>query len=744
MFSRTKQLVLPAIFATLTVGITSAAADESKGDRFISRTRQLTHVGRRAGEGYFSPDGKRMILQSERHPQNPFFQIYVVNLETGASHRVSTGEGRTTCAFFRPGTDEVLFASSHRDPHVRETQAKEYRERQNPTGPRKRWEYDKYFDIYVADSHGENLRRITATLGYDAEASFSPDGKRIAFSSNRFAYPIKFLKPEARAAFDRDPSFFCELMIMDADGENDSQITSWDGNDGGPFFTPDGERIIWRHFNETGTRADIYTIKTDGTDRRRLTKFMCMSWAPYMHPSGEYAIFTANKLGMHNFELYLVDALGEKEPTRVTYTDGFDGLPVFAPDGKTLSWTTSRSSSESGIAQIFIADWDHAAALAAVAAAPSRGTPQPDTAFTPLPNSGWPWAGPPKDRASSPNPKITRDDLYGHVNYLAADELEGRMTGTKGAALAGEYIAARFAEAGLQPFGDDGTWFQKFSFPASVAIAPEKNSLSYLTAPSATAPMTLKLDEGFRPLSFAANQTAEGGLVFAGYGLVVPEDKSKPKYDSYEGLDVKGKIVMVLDDVPGKLPTEERVRLSLYSSPRYKAMQAKQRGAKGFLLVAGPNTPGGGKLAPVSRNSGDAGIAAASLTIPAADALLAPTGQTLATRQTLLDDGKPPVEAKANTAQIAVRLVTALDRKQGECRNVVGLLPPVGNSPFGDAYVVVGAHYDHIGHGRSRWLAGPAGRTGADPQWRRRQRLRQRRRFGTGRRDGGCPQAQPG
>lgn len=105
-------------------------------------------------------------------------------------------------------------------------------------------------------------------------------------------------------------------------------------------FSPDGERIIWRHFNENGMLADIYTMKVDGTDVCRLTDFKSMSWAPYYHPSGEYVIFHSNKLGFTNCELFLVDTRGEKEPVRVTFTDRFDGLPVFSPDGKQLAWAS--------------------------------------------------------------------------------------------------------------------------------------------------------------------------------------------------------------------------------------------------------------------------------------------------------------------------------------------------------------------------------------------------------------------
>src|SRR5436189_1364813 len=155
---------------------------------------------------------------------------------------------------------------------------------------------------------------------------------------------------------------------MNADGSDQRRLTSSLGYDGGPFFSPDGRRIIWRRFDEKGVTADIFTMKLDGSDVRRLTDFGSMSWAPYYHPSGQYVIFTSNKLGFSNFELYLVDAQGEREPVRVTYTDGFDGLPVFSPDGNRLCWTSGRTAD--GKSQLFLADWNDAAVRSAISAAP--------------------------------------------------------------------------------------------------------------------------------------------------------------------------------------------------------------------------------------------------------------------------------------------------------------------------------------------------------------------------------------
>jgi Tol biopolymer transport system component len=153
-------------------------------------------------------------------------------------------------------------------------------------------------------------------------------------------------------------------------------LTDSPGYDGGPFFTPDGARIVWRRFDESGLIANVWTMKPDGTDQRQITDFGSMSWAPYMHPSGAYIIFASNKLGFENFELFIVDAQGTKEPVRVTYSDGFDGLPVPSPDGKTLAWTSSRSGGAAG--QLFLAQWNHEKALEAIRSAPPRNPSRGD------------------------------------------------------------------------------------------------------------------------------------------------------------------------------------------------------------------------------------------------------------------------------------------------------------------------------------------------------------------------------
>jgi Tol biopolymer transport system component len=181
---------------------------------FLTNVRQLTFEGKRSGEAYFAPDGKRMIFQAEREADNPFYQIYILSLETGDVNRVSPGTGKTTCSFFNPAQDRVIFASTHLDPNAVAKQKQEFDLRAAGKQRRYAWNYDETYEIFSAKTDGTDLMRLSNAVGYDAECSYSPDGQWIVFSSNRAAYPIEKLskKDQDRAAVDL--SYFCDIYVM--------------------------------------------------------------------------------------------------------------------------------------------------------------------------------------------------------------------------------------------------------------------------------------------------------------------------------------------------------------------------------------------------------------------------------------------------------------------------------------------------------------------------------------------------
>ncbi len=293
------------------------------------------------------------------------------------------------------------------------------------------------------------------------------------------------------------------------------------------------------------------------------------------------------------------------------------------------------------------------------------------------------------------SPALCAEDLRTNVTFLASDECEGRLTGSPGVARAAQYIATVLSNAGLQPAGSDGSYYQPFEFAAGVRQVPGRIRLE-IVASGESEKEQCELDTDFRPLTYSGDGTAEGEVVFVGYGLVEPTSAGAG-YDSYAGLDVSGKIVLALRDIPEDVTPERRQQLALYAGSRYKAKLAADRGAAAFLLAAGPNSPDSGKLAEfrTSDRTASVPIVAASISGKLADRLLAPAGVDLKTLQTALDDGELKPHAKT-VVGFQVRLVVALERVRKDCRNVIGLLPPVGGS---DEYVLVGAHYDHIGYG---------------------------------------------
>lgn len=657
----------------LTLFLTALPAAASASP--MSDPRQLTFEGARAGEGYFSADGRRMIFQSERAEGNPFYQMYLMDLETGDVERLSPGFGKTTCGWIHPDGTRALFASTQYDPDARAKMQAELDFRASGQTRRYAWDYDPAYEIVVRDLESGGYTRLTDALGYDAEGAYSPDGSRIVFASNRHAY-AGALSDEDAARLKRDPSYFMDLYVMDSDGANVRRLTDAPGYDGGPFWSADGGKITWRRFSEDGARAEIYTMNADGSGEQRITDLGVMSWAPFFHPSGDYIIFATNLQGFANFELYMVDAAGQREPVRVTEREGFDGLATFSPDGRTISWTSNATPNDKS--QIFLAAWDHQAALDLLAGSSSRAAAA--LPARPVTSDG-----------------ITTDDLKTLVTTLTADEMAGRLTGTEGERLATAYVADAFASLGLAPAGDNGTMFQAFDFTAGVALA-DGNRLSVSVDGD---PKTIALEAAWRPLAFSRTGPADNASVlFAGYGLVAPADGDEPAIDSYGDLDATDKWVLLWRGMPGDVSNERRTYLARFADLRYKASVAKSRGAAGVIFAPPPREAFEDRLPRLTyeATSGTAGLPVVAVDRATAARILSILGDDLKTMTAEIESGS---FAGRDLIGVSAEAEIALDFEKRRGRSVLARLELDGVVEDGRPPLIIGAHVDHLGRGET-------------------------------------------
>lgn len=689
-----RALTLSAL--ALLASATTAAADESD---YLKNIKALTSEGVKSGESYFSPDGKRIIFQSIR-AGCPHYQIYVMNADGSGQRMISTGKGKTTCAFFHP-TDPNLFiyASSHLD------------EKSWPPAPKKRgysWDFEKSMDIFLADIRdGRIIKRLTTTDGYDAECAFSPDGKKICFMSAR-----------------DEPAG--EIYVMNADGSDPRRLTHAKGYDGGPFFSPDGKKVVFRGFRAPdGRSATVFTIGADGKNEKAWTRLPRVNWCPIYHPSGDYIIYSANVGGNRNFELFLVKTDGSGE-VQLTDQPGFDGLPCFSPDGKTLIWTSTRTGGES---QIHSADFTLPPSSAfkpqpATAPASSHGegghgasekkdeskhgaasrpssqpTSKPTSKPTAKAKSGGKLAmvyGAEKGDAaarSAPGGALIRPDaLIMDVKVLASDAFEGRGAGTAGGRKARGYLTERFRQIGLEPGGPDGSWTAPFEFSGGNRLAKSGNGLVIHTGLR----RVLKLGDDWQPLLCSASDvTGRVPLAFCGYGISAPEKG----YDDFAGLDLNGKLALIMTRGPrAKMGGAfEADRPGPHEDLRRKIRKAEKAGAAGVLLI---RSSGRGWL---KINGAFTRIPVAQLERGVAYQMLLSLGIELEQERVAIDlDLKPRSRVLES---IGGGLSVSLDRPKRSGANVVAILK--GSDPsLRREYIVIGAHYDHLGYGGSGSLAG--------------------------------------
>jgi Tol biopolymer transport system component len=326
-------------------------------ERHLTELRQLTFGQGENAEGYFSPDGKRLIFQSTRDGAG-CDQMFVIDLGSGETKRVSSGEGKTTCGFFfYPGGDRVLYSSTHNAGAA------------CPPKPDRSlgytWPLDE-FDIFSAKPDGSDRRALVVGPGYDAETTMTSDGSRMVFTSTR----------------DGD----IELYTAKPDGSDVHRITSTPGYDGGAFFSPDGGRLVWRASRPVGaeledyrallrkhlvrpTALEIMVGGAEGQNARAVTKNGKANFAPSFLHDSRRVIFASNLDASPtpgkapNFDLYVVDPDAPPSTTgmppleRITFDEGFDSFPMFSPDGEHLVFASNRHGSTPGETNLFLARW---------------------------------------------------------------------------------------------------------------------------------------------------------------------------------------------------------------------------------------------------------------------------------------------------------------------------------------------------------------------------------------------------
>lgn len=333
----------------------SDVSDSLKYEREIhlQNVKQLTFGGDNA-EAYFNSDGTKLVFQAANPAWDvPCDQIFVMDVEKGIGStipsRISTGMGRTTCSFFMPGDETIIYASTHH-------KNKECPETPRMVNGKYVWAIYADFDIFVSDMNGNILSQLTNEPGYDAEATLSPDGSKIVFTSDR--------------------SGDLELYTMNIDGSNVVQVTSGLGYDGGAFFSPDGQQLVFRASRPQTDEAkstyqsllaqglvqpsemEIFVCNVDGSNLRQITNLGGANWAPYFHPSGKSILFSSNhhSQGGRVFNIFSIniDGSGLKQ---ITFDTTFDAFPMFSKDGKKIVFSSNRHNGGTRDTNVFVADW---------------------------------------------------------------------------------------------------------------------------------------------------------------------------------------------------------------------------------------------------------------------------------------------------------------------------------------------------------------------------------------------------
>ena len=627
-------------------------------ERHLGQLRQLTAAGENA-EAYWSFDGQRLSLQATT-ANDKCDQIYTLDLGTpgmglGTLNPVSGGHGRHTCSYYFPGGDRLLFSSTR---HLGEACP--------PTPDRSKgyvWPLYNY-QIYSSKPDGSDLKRLTQTQAYDAEATVCRDGS-VIFTS------------------DRDGDL--ELYRMNLDGTGVKRLTNAPGYDGGAFFSEDCQHIVWRAARPRTTdeltemrallkehmvrptRMELWVANADGSGAHPVTDFGAASFAPYFYPAklagsaNRRIIFSSNYGDPRGreFDIWAVNADGTNLE-RITFSPDFDGFPIFSPDGSRLAFASNRGGKVHGETNIFVASWQ-----------PGPAVPG---AFKPT----------------------VADEIHKRVSWLSDPAREGRGVGTRGLAAAADQLAAWMSETGLEGGADApaGGKAGKSSFFQDVEVfvgVRDQGSNLRLEEPAPARPLSATQAT---PAGMSGSGAFAGRLRFCGYGITAPE----AHWDDFAAGDLKGMVAVILRGVPANKFSGGAARS--YSDLRFKAWSAREHGAVAVAFVD-LSSDGVPRLT-LDGPEGGAGLPVVYLAKSALAELARGASSTPADLLSKLEAAAN--EGKPGSIELPGRLAgeIKLARESRRERNVVGLL----RSGVPDAPVMVlGAHYDHLGLGGRGSLA---------------------------------------
>ncbi|MBS1963072.1 MAG: M28 family peptidase [Bdellovibrionales bacterium] len=624
----------------------------------ISNIRQLTFGGTNA-EAYWSYDGRYLTFQHSGEDAK-CDQIFKMGADGRNRIRISNGLGRTTCSFFTPDDDHIIFSSTQSGG------------RECPAEPDKSkgyvWALYPSYQFYRATSESKDMIPIEpgAPSAYNAEMVTCKNGA-VIFTSDRGG----------------DLDLYTGRLDGSGMVVGVKQITKTLGYDGGAFFSPDCKRIVWRASRprpgrETNeyldllakhlikpTELEIWTANADGSDAKQITKLGAATFAPYFTPDGNHVIFSSNygSPGGRQFSIFMVRTNGT-ELEKVTYSNSFDSFPMFSPDGKYLAFSSSRNARKAHESNVFVADWNPRA----------------------------------------PGPIITDDDAnpvnrwYVVDRELSSPDMEGRGIGTEGLQRAETYAADLFQKAGIREmnppgggvmgFGEEIKGYEhEIEIVRGVELSASGTSLKADWRP-------MKVKEEYAPASFSGQGSLAGKIMDVGYGIVAPE----LGVDDYEGKNIKGKVALVRRGVAKGLNLSV-AQEATYGDLRYKAFLARERGATAVAFWE-PETSDDQK----SENL-MASLESSNSTVSA-------------------DAGIPVIFVSRKIARdwigapkpVALAGKIALENKKISASNIVGIMGSDAACRAGHP-VVIGAHLDHLGYGGENSLEGTSARVihpGAD------------------------------